>query len=147
MSSFDWKKKHWRFYRRQIDHKYHHERNILRAKGGKCKTTKGVPRCHGYHETWRWNSRWCPCQRLCSLQKMDQSVIQQQRILWPLLRAIKLYDTIGWEENVPRPRIRIVYRCFNIIRLTSRLMGAAFMSFLVGISHSSRSPPCIIQGW
>ena len=24
-----------------------------------------------------WNSGWCLCQRLCSLQKMDQRVIQQ----------------------------------------------------------------------
>ena len=36
-----------------------------------------VPGCYGYHETCWWNSGWCPCQRLCSLQKMDQRVIQQ----------------------------------------------------------------------
>ena len=46
------------------------------------KTTKDVPRFYGYHETCWWNSGWCPCQRLCSLQKMDQRVIQQ-KILWP----------------------------------------------------------------
>ena len=33
-------------------------------------------------------------QRLCSLQKMDQKVIQQQNVM-ALLRAIKLHDTIG----------------------------------------------------
>ena len=36
-----------------------------------------VPGCYGYHETCWWNSGWCLCQRLCSLQKMDQRVIQQ----------------------------------------------------------------------
>ena len=33
-------------------------------------------------------------QILCSLQKMDQKVIQQQNVM-ALLRAIKLHDTIG----------------------------------------------------
>ena len=60
-------------------------------KGGKYKTTKGVPRCHGYHETCWWNSRWCPCQGLCSLEKMDKRVIQQQNFI-ALSRAIKLHD-------------------------------------------------------
>ena len=73
------KKKHWRFYQRRIDH----HRNILRTKGGKCKTTKGVPGCHGYHETCRWNSGWCPCQGLCSLQKIDRRAIQQSNFLAP----------------------------------------------------------------
>ena len=40
-------KKHWRFYQRQIDHNSHHDRNILRTKGGKRKTTKGVAGCYG----------------------------------------------------------------------------------------------------
>ena len=65
--------KRWRFYQRQIDHNSHHDRNILRTKGGKRKTTKGVPVCYGYHET----CAWCPCQRLYSLQKMYQRGIQQ----------------------------------------------------------------------
>ena len=43
---------------------------------------KGVPGCYGCHKTCWWDSEWCPCQRLCSLQKMDQRVIQQN-ILWP----------------------------------------------------------------
>ena len=47
MASFDWKKKNLRFYQRRIDHNHNHDRNILRAKGGKHKTTKGVPRCYG----------------------------------------------------------------------------------------------------
>ena len=58
MSSFGWKKKHWRFYQGWIDHSSHHERNILRTKDGKCKTTKGIPGCHGYHEMCWWNSGW-----------------------------------------------------------------------------------------
>ena len=57
--------------------------NILRTKGAKRKTTKGVSGCYGYHETCWWNCGWCPCQRICSLQKMDQRVIQQKN-LWPL---------------------------------------------------------------
>ena len=27
--------------------------NIFHAKGSKCKTTKGIPGCYGYHEIWR----------------------------------------------------------------------------------------------
>ena len=76
-------KKNLRFHQSQIDHNRHHDRNILRTKGCKCKTTKDVHRCHGYHETCWWNSEWCPCQGLCSLQKMDQRVIQQQTFLAP----------------------------------------------------------------
>ena len=33
---------HALFCQRRIDHNSHHDRNILRTKGGKCKTTKGV---------------------------------------------------------------------------------------------------------
>ena len=44
----------------------------------KCKTTKGVAGCYEHHETFWWNRGWCPCQILCSLQKMDQQVIQPQ---------------------------------------------------------------------
>ena len=91
MASFDWKKKHCKFCQRQIDHKSHRDQNIPHTKGGKCKTAKGIPGCH---ETCWWNSGGCPCQRLCSLQKMDQGVIQQQNFM-ALLRAIKLHDTTG----------------------------------------------------
>ena len=76
-------KKLRRFYQRRIDQNSHHDRNILRTKDGKRKTTKGVPGCHWYHETCRWNNRWCPCQVLCSLQKQDQRVIQQQNLMAP----------------------------------------------------------------
>ena len=41
-------------------------------KAAKRKTTKVVLGCHGYHEIFWWNSGWCPCQGLCSLQKTDQ---------------------------------------------------------------------------
>ena len=75
------KKKRRRLYQRWMDHDSHHEPNIARTKGDKRKTTKGVPGCQGYHETCWWNSGWYPCQGLCSLQKMDQRVIQQ-KVLW-----------------------------------------------------------------
>ena len=77
-------KKHLIFYQRRIDQNHHHGRNILHIKGDTRKTTKGVPRCYGYHETCWWNSRWCPCQRLCSLQKIDQGAIQQQTFYSPI---------------------------------------------------------------
>ena len=48
----------------------------------KAANVKPPKACYGYHETCWWNSGWCPCQGLCSLQKMDQRVIQQN-ILWP----------------------------------------------------------------
>ena len=81
-------KKRWRFCQRRIDHNSHHNRNILRTKGGKCKTTKGVPGCYGYHEICWWNSGWCLCQRLCSLHKMDQRVIRQT--FYGLLKGNKI---------------------------------------------------------
>ena len=61
----------------RIDHNSYRDWSILRTKGGKRKTTKGVPGCDGYHETCWLNSGWCPCQGLCSLQKMVQQVMQQ----------------------------------------------------------------------
>ena len=82
------------FYQGQINHNCYHYQNILRTKGGKRKTTKGVYGCHGYHETCWWNNGWCPCQGLCSLQKMDRRVIQQQPFI-ALLRAIGLHETTG----------------------------------------------------
>ena len=63
-------KKYERLYQGLIDHNSHHNQNILRAKGDRQEATEGIPRCYGYHEACRWNSRWCPCQGLCSLQKM-----------------------------------------------------------------------------
>ena len=44
----------------------------------------------------------------------------QQNIM-ALVRTIKLHDTIDREENVPGPRVRIVYHYLNIIRPTSHL--------------------------
>ena len=61
----------------KINHNYYVKR----------KTTKGVHVCYTYHETCSWNSEWFPCQRLCSLQKMDKRVIQ--KIFLALIRAIK----------------------------------------------------------
>ena len=49
------------------------------AKGNRYKTT--IPGCYVYRKTCRQNSGWCPCQRLCSLQKMDQRVTQQQHFM------------------------------------------------------------------
>ena len=102
-------KKIRRFYQIRIDHNHHYNQNILRIKGGKRKTTKGVLRCYGYHETCWWNSRWCPCQRLCSLQNMEKIVIQQehQQNVIALSRVIRLHDTMatcsgvmGWVKAI-----------------------------------------------
>ena len=49
---------------------------FFRAKGGKRKTAKGIPGCHGYHKTCWWNLWRGIDDRLCSLQKMDQRMIQ-----------------------------------------------------------------------
>ena len=128
-------KKSWRFYQRRIDHNSHYDRNILRTKGGKRKTTKDVSGCHGYHETCRWNSWWGVGERLYSLQKMDQWVVSQQ--FYSPTKDDKItqhHRSIGkrpWAQaNSPCP------------------WGDAFMSFLVGISHYlSRPTLCIIRGW
>ena len=72
MSSFDWKKN-------IEDHNSHNNHN----KGGKCKSTKGIHGCHGYHETCWWHLWRGISERLCSLQKMDQQVIQQQNFMAP----------------------------------------------------------------
>ena len=93
-------KKHWRFYQGRIDQNNHHDRNILRTKGGKRKTTKGISGCHGYHETCWWNSGWCPCQGLCSLQKMDQLVMLQQTFYGPLKS-----NKIAWHHWLRRKRL------------------------------------------
>ena len=63
-------------------------RNIFRIKSSKCKTAKNIPRYHGYHKTCRWNLWRSAGERLCSLQKMDQRVIQQK--IYGPLRTIKL---------------------------------------------------------
>ena len=57
-------------------------------KSGKCKTAKGIPRCHGYHKTCPWNLWESVGKRLCSLQEIDQRVMQQK--LYGPLRAVKL---------------------------------------------------------
>ena len=46
------------------------------AKVDRYKTT--IPGRYVYRKICRQNIGWCPCQRLCSLQKMDQIVTQQQ---------------------------------------------------------------------
>ena len=56
---------------------------ILRVKGGKRKTTKDIPRCHGYTKTCWWYLRRRAGERLCCLQKMDQRVNTTTKILWP----------------------------------------------------------------
>ena len=47
--------------------------------------------CYGYHKTYRFDLWRGVCKRLCSLQEMDQGVIQQQNFI-ALLRAIKLHN-------------------------------------------------------
>ena len=88
MSSFD-SKKTLKIILIRIDHNSHHDQNILCTKDGKCKTTKGVPGCFGYHETYWWNSEWCPCQGLCGLRKMDQWLMPQQSFM-TLLKGNKI---------------------------------------------------------
>ena len=75
MSCFDWEKKRLRLYQRWTDHNCHNHRNIFRTNGGKGKTAKNISRFHGYHKTCRWNMWRGPGERLCSLEKMDQRVI------------------------------------------------------------------------
>ena len=63
---------------RWTDYNHPGYQNTFQVKGGKRKTTKGVSRCHGYHENCWWNLWRGAGERLCSLQKMDQRVIQQK---------------------------------------------------------------------
>ena len=49
---------------------------------------------NGYHETYRWNLCRSIGQRLCSLQKIDQRVIQQK--FYNPYRIVKLHD--GYEN-------------------------------------------------
>ena len=79
MSSFDWKKN------------VHNHRNIFRIKSSKRKATKDISECHGYHKTCRWNMWSGAGEGLCSLQKMDQRVMQQK--FYGPIRAIKLHVT------------------------------------------------------
>ena len=74
MASFDWKKNIEDSLRDGliVDHNYRGSRNIFRVKGGKRKTTKGIPGCYGSTKTYWWNLRRRAGERLCSLQKMNQ---------------------------------------------------------------------------
>ena len=87
------KEKRLRFYQRWIDHNSHNNRNILRTKSGKCKTTKGIHGHDGYHEASWWHLWRSISERLCSLQKMDQRVIQQQNFMAP--KGNKIYTTLN----------------------------------------------------
>ena len=82
MSSFDWKK-NMEDYQRRTDHNCPNHRNIFRTKSGKCKTTKGIPGCYGYYKTYRWYLRRSISEGLCSLQEMDQGVLQQKNFIAP----------------------------------------------------------------
>ena len=75
-------KKRWRLYQRWTDHNCYNHRIIFCTKVDKRKTAKGISGCLGYHKTCRWNLWGDVGERLCSLQKMDQRLIQQN-ILCP----------------------------------------------------------------
>ena len=72
-------------------------------KGGKPKTTKSVPGCHGYHKTCWWNSGWCPCQGLRSLQRMDQGVIQQNNFMATKGNKITQRQMQIYSKGLPAP--------------------------------------------
>ena len=99
MSSLDWKKNIEDSMKYRLIITVTMDRNILNSKGSKHKTTKDAPRYHGYHETCWWNSRWCPFQGLCSLQKMDQRVIQQQKFYSPIKG-----NKITWRQMQIHPK-------------------------------------------
>ena len=60
-------------------------------KDGLIISIKGIPRCYGYTKTYQWNLWRRAGERECSLQKMDQRVIQQK--FYNPCRVIKLHDT------------------------------------------------------
>ena len=74
-------------YQRWADHNRRSRRNIFRNKNGECKTTKGIRRCYVYYETFLSNLLRVLGEILCSLQKIDQGLIQQK--CYGPLRAIK----------------------------------------------------------
>ena len=76
-----------------MDHNHRGRCNIFRFKSGKCKTTKGIFRPHGFTETSWWDLRRCAGEKLCSLQKMDQRVNTTTKNFITLYRVIKLHDT------------------------------------------------------
>ena len=88
------KETHWRLYQRWTNHKCRNHWNIFCIKSGKYKTAKSISGCNGYHETYRWNLCRSIGQRLFSLQKTDQRVIQQK--FYNPYRIIKLHD--GYEN-------------------------------------------------
>ena len=83
MASFNWKKKIEDSLRDVliIDHNYRSSRNIFWVKGGKHKTTKGIPGSYVSTKTYWWNLWRRAGERLCSLQKMDQRVNTTTKIL------------------------------------------------------------------
>ena len=81
MSSFDWKKNVEDSIVRWTHCHCHYHRNIFRIQNGKCKATKGISGCHGYHKTCWWNLWMGAGEGLCSPQKLDQRV--NKTILYP----------------------------------------------------------------
>ena len=120
-------KKHWRLFQRWTEHNCHNHRNIFCTEGGKRKTTKGISRCYGYHETCRWHLWRGVGERLYSVQKMDQPVIQQ-KILGP-----------PQCNKITQRQMQKVRRILLILRSRQRLLTVASMSFREGISRLSRS--------
>ena len=77
-------KKHSRFYERRINYNRHNHQNFLRTEDSKNKTTESISGWYQYRKTCWWNLWRGVSERLCSLEKIDQRVIQQQKFYGPL---------------------------------------------------------------
>ena len=127
MSNFDWKKKHWTLYQGRFDHNCHNHWNFLRTEGSKRITTEGIPGCHGYRKTYQWNLWGSVGQRFCSLQKMDQRVMSQQKFY-----SLTIGHKITQRQMQIARLILLVFRSNPPLRI--RKFGS--MSFIESISWS-----------
>ena len=128
MSNFDWKKKHWTLYQGRFDYDCHNHWNFLRTEGSKRITTESIPGWHGYRKTYQWNLWGSVADRFCSLQKMDQRVMPQQ----------KFYSLTLGNKITPR-QMQIARLILLVFRSnpTPRIRKVGSMSFLESISWSS----------
>ena len=63
----------------------------------------------GYHETCLWNLWWGVGEIICSLQKMDQRVVQQ--IFNGPLRTMKLNNAKCKQKNIRILTLETAYSC------------------------------------
>ena len=121
MSNFDWKKKHWTLYQGRFDYDCHNHWNFLRTEGSKRITTESIPGWHGYRKTYQWNLWGSVADRFCSLQKMDQRVMPQQKFysltlgnkITPRQMQIARLILLVFRSN-PTSRIRKVGQCHSL---------------------------------